>query len=251
MAYDLSNHVALVTGSTTGLGKATAIQLGKCGAKVAVNYYNNQERAEKALAEIQSEGVEADIFRASVADEDSVNQLFKDISEKLGDVDILVINATPDQPQMPIEEYTWDHYQAMIDFFIKSPYYLTRAALPAMKEKKWGRIINIGSEVFNRGIPNFSAYVSSKGAQTGFNRSMANELAPFGITMNLIAPGWIPVERHEKDPQEMKDGYFSEIPMKRWGVPADVGHAVSFFASEEAGFITGQYLCVNGGMTPM
>lgn len=251
MPHDLSQHVALVTGSTTGLGKATALALGRCGARVALNYSNNRERAEAALAEIRAEGVEAELFRASVVEEEAVLGLFRDIADRLGEVDILVINATPAQPQMPIEEYTWPHYQAMIDFFIKSPYLLTRAALPAMKARKWGRIVHVGSEVFNRAVPEFSAYVSAKGAQTGFNRSMANELAPSGITMNLVAPGWIPVERHRDDPQEQKDAYLAEIPMGRWGVPEDVAHAITFFASEEASFITGQYLCVNGGMSMM
>ena len=96
----------------------------------------------------------------------------------------------------------------------------------------------------------FSAYVAAKGAQIGWSRSMSRELAPFGITVNMVAPGWVPVERHEKDPQAEKDAYKALIPMQRWGVPQDVADAVLYFASEEAGFITGQTICVNGGMTP-
>ena len=119
-----------------------------------------------------------------------------------------------------------------------------------MKKKKWGRIINITSEVYQLSVAPFSAYVAAKGGQIGWSRSMAKELAPFGITVNMIAPGWIPVERHEKDPQEMKDGYFAAIPMGRWGKPEDVANSAIYYASEEASFVTGQTICVNGGNSP-
>jgi 3-oxoacyl-[acyl-carrier protein] reductase len=138
----------------------------------------------------------------------------------------------------------------MIDFFVKSPYLLTRRGLPHMKKQKWGRIINITSEVFHRAVAPFSAYVAAKGAQIGWSRSMSRELAPFGITVNMVAPGWIPVERHEKDSQSEKDAYASLIPMRRWGLPQDVADAVLYFASSDASFVTGQTICVNGGLTP-
>ena len=168
----------------------------------------------------------------------------------MGEVDIIVINATPAQPQLPIEQYDWAFHQQMIDFFLKSPFLLTRQFLPKMKERRWGRIINIGSEVFQKSVPNFSAYVAAKGAQYGWTRSMAVELAPWGITANVIAPGWIPNERHESDPQEAKDAYLASVPMGRWGTPDDVGQAVAFYASEEAGYVSGQTICVNGGNSP-
>jgi 3-oxoacyl-[acyl-carrier protein] reductase len=250
MSFSLANHVALVTGSSTGLGKATAFALAKAGAAVAINYQRNQARAEKVFDEFDKQGLRGMLVRGDVSTPEGVAEVGAAVKEKLGDIDILVINATPDQPQMPIEEYTWQHYQTMIDFFIKSPYLLSRQVLPAMKAKRWGRIINISSEVFQRSVGNFSAYVSAKGGQNGFTRSMATELAPFGITINSVAPGWIPVERHENDPADMKEGYRKLIPMGRWGTPEDVAHAVHYFASEEASFITGQTLCVNGGMTP-
>jgi 3-oxoacyl-[acyl-carrier protein] reductase len=250
MAFSLKGHVALVTGSSKGLGKAMAMAFGAAGARVALNYANDVEKAERAFSEFRGRGYEGLLVRADVTDERQVQQLRDAIAVQLGPADIVVVNATPDQPQMPIEKYTWQHYQTMVDFFIKSPFLLTRAFLPGMKQKRWGRIINIGSEVFERGVGNFSAYVSAKGGQAGFTRSVATELAPFHITVNLVAPGWIPVERHEKDPQEMKDAYRALIPMGRWGVPDDVAGAALFLASEEASFVTGQTICVNGGMTP-
>ncbi|MCA8970725.1 MAG: SDR family NAD(P)-dependent oxidoreductase, partial [Planctomycetes bacterium] len=174
--FSLTGRVALVTGSTTGLGKAMARQLAACGAKVALNYAHNSERAESVLRAFRDEGLDVALFRSDVTNEASVQSLVADITRELGPIDIVVVNATPDQPQKPIEEYDWDFYQSMLDFFVKSPYLLTRALLPHMRKQRWGRIINIGSEVFQRGVSPFSAYVAAKGAQNGWTRSMANEL---------------------------------------------------------------------------
>jgi len=250
MPFSLNNHVAVVTGSSTGLGKAIAFTLGKAGAKVALNYANNRERAQATLAEFRQAGIDSVLVRADVTSPDGVDFLYRETEAKLGKPDILVINATCAQPFKPIEEYDWEFHQAMVDFFIKSPYLLTRRGLAHMKQQKWGRIINIASEVFHRSVALFSAYVAAKGGQIGWSRSMSQELAPFCITVNVVAPGWIPVERHEHVPQEEKDAYHKLIPAKRWGTPQDVAHAVLYFASEEASFVTGQTLCVNGGMTP-
>ncbi len=243
----IANRVALVTGSSTGLGYAIALDLARQGARVAMNYANNQARAEKAFAELQAIGRPCMLTRADVTDPEQVAALCDHISRELGPVDILVPNATPEQPQRRIEDYDWALFQQMIDFFVKSPYLLTRACLPHMKRQHWGRIITITSEVFSLGVAPFTAYVSAKGGQVGLSRSLATELAPYGITVNMVSPGWIPVERHEKDPQEMKDAYLRTIPARRWGLPEDVAGAVTYFAGEEAGFVTGQTLTVNGG----
>ena len=238
-----------MTGSTTGLGKAMAVALGRAGAKVALNFHNNTERAEKAFAEFRAAGGEGMLVRGDVSSEADVPRIVAEIATTLGPVDILVLNATPAQPQKPIEEYDWALYQQMLDFFVKSPFLLARACLPHMKQQRWGRIINIGSEVVARGVPNFTAYLAAKGGQNGFSRGLATEVAKWGITVNMIAPGWIPVERHENDPQEQKDGYRALIPADRWGVPDDIGGALVFLASDAASFVTGQNLHVDGGMT--
>jgi 3-oxoacyl-[acyl-carrier protein] reductase len=137
----------------------------------------------------------------------------------------------------------------MLDYFVKSPFLLTRAVLPHMKAQRWGRIINLGSEAFQIGRPNFSAYVAAKGGQNGWSRSMSTELMPFGITVNMISPGWIPVARHENDPPEQKAAYLATIPAGRWGVPDDLAGLVVLLASDAASFISGQNICVNGGLT--
>ena len=248
-AFSLQGRVALVTGSSTGLGKAMAIALGRAGAKVAMNFQNNAVRAKKAFAEFAAAGGDGMLVRGDVTTEKDVARIVSKIKAQLGPVDILVLNATPAQPQKPIEEYDWAFYQQMLDFFIKSPFLLTRACLPHMKEQRWGRIINIGSEVVARGVPNFTAYVAAKGGQNGFTRSLATEVARWGVTVNMIAPGWIPVERHENDPAEVKDGYRQLIPTERWGIPQDLDGAIVFLASDQSAFVTAQNLHVNGGMT--
>lgn len=249
MPFTLHNKVALVTGSSTGLGRAIAMALGQSGATVALNYHNNHERAQAALDEFRARGHQGALFRGDVSDEREVGELVRRVAADLGPIDILVINATPDQPHKPIEDYSWADYQTMLDFFVKSPYLLARACVGPMKARRWGRIINITSEVFPRGVGKFTAYVAAKGGQIGLSRSLATELAPFGITVNHVMPGWIPVERHRNDPAEEKEAYRRLIPAGRWGVPEDVAWAVVYFASDQAGFVTGQSVAVNGGMT--
>ena len=151
-----------------------------------MNYYNDQERANRAYSDLEAMGCEVTLVRGNAIDEKSVNEIVKEGEEKFGPIDILVPNATPDQPLRPIEEYDWDFYQQMLDFFVKSPYLLTRATIENMKKSKWGRIINISSEVYQLSVSPFSAYVSAKGGQIGWTRSMSKELAPYGITVNTV-----------------------------------------------------------------
>jgi 3-oxoacyl-[acyl-carrier protein] reductase len=247
---ELQGRVALVTGNSTGLGKAIGLALGAAGAAVPVNFQNNRARAEQTLLDYQAAGIRTTLAQGDVTTEVGVNQILESVTRQLGAVDILVVNATCPQPLKPIEQYDWAFYQSMIDFFIKSPFLLTQGILPHCKAQRWGRIINITSEVFQLSVAPFSAYVAAKGGQVGWSRSMSRELAPFGITVNMVAPGWIPVERHANDPQAEKDAYLGKIPMGRWGTPDDVAQAVRYLASPQASFVTGQTICVNGGNSP-
>jgi NAD(P)-dependent dehydrogenase (short-subunit alcohol dehydrogenase family) len=249
MTHDLSGKVALVTGASRGLGAAIARKLAACGARVAVNYFGSPEKAERVVAEIRRAGGTAQAFRADVRDEREVAALVGQVREAWGPVDILVINATGPQPFIRVEDLTWRACLDQLEFFVKSPLLLLQAVLGPMKERRSGRVINIGSEVFERGVPEFSNYVSAKGAQLGLTRSWAMELAPWQITVNQVSPGWIPTERHADDPQEAKDAYARAVPLGHMGVPDDVAEAVAYLASDGAKFVTGQKLSVNGGNT--
>ena len=249
MNQDLSKKVALVTGASRGLGAAIAKKLAACGARVGVNYFGSAELAHKLVADLRRAGGDCEAFKADVRDETEVIRLVNDVQSRFGLIDILVINATGPQPFIRIEDLTWRTCLDQLEFFVKSPVLLTKAVVPQMKQRHYGRIINIGSEVFERGIPEFSNYASAKGAQLGLTRSWANELAAWQITVNLIAPGWIPTERHVNDPQEMKDAYAKSVPMGHMGTDDDIAEAVAFLASDAANFITGQKISVNGGNT--
>ena len=246
---DLSGKVALVTGASRGLGRAIAEGLAARGARTAVNYFGSPDLAEGVVTAVRDRGGVGRAFRADVRDEAEVARMVADVQAALGPVDVVVANATGPQPFVPIEQLTWRAMLDQLEFFVKSPTLLVQQVVGQMKQRRAGRIINIGSEVFDKGVPEFSNYVSAKGAQLGLTRSWATELAPFGITVNLVAPGWIPTERHAGDPQEAKDAYAAGVPMKRMGEHRDIADAVAFLASDGARFITGQRISVNGGNT--
>ena len=243
----MNRRVALVSGSSRGLGRHIAHRLARDGLAVAVNGLHDNGAPAEAVAEISAEGGVAEAFAGDVTDEAQVADLVAAIERELGPVDVLVVNATGPQPEAPVENVAWDDHLAQLDFFVKSPVLLGRAVLTGMRERRWGRIIQIDSEVADLPPPGRSAYVTAKAAQIGLMRSWARELAPHGITVNAVAPGFIPVERHADVGPEVRDAYLASVPAARMGIPEDVAQAVSFFASDEAGFITGQRLVVDGG----
>ena len=240
-------RVALVTGSSRGLGKVIARRLASDGLALAVNGLGGDGRAQEVTAAICDDGGTAEAFTADVTDERQVAALVAAVAASLGPIDVLVLNATGPQPEAPLADVTWEDHLAQLAFFVKSPVLLGRAVLPAMQASRSGRIIHIDSEVADRPPPGRSAYATAKSAQIGLARSWARELAPLGITVNTVAPGFIPVERHAGIPPETRDAYLATVPIGRMGTPEDIAHAVSFLASQEAGFITGQRIVVNGG----
>jgi 3-oxoacyl-[acyl-carrier protein] reductase len=246
VTHHLEGKVALVTGGSRGLGKWISFSLAKAGASVIVNYAHDKEGAEKTVQWIESNGGRALPARADVTNEEEVMKLVNTAEEELSSIDIVVNNATGPQPELSIEESEWKDYLEQLEYFVKAPFLLTKAVIPEMKRKMGGRIINIGSEVVQIGNPNFANYVTAKSSQIGMTRSWATELGSYGITVNLVHPGFIPVERHEgTDTAEYRRG----VPLQRMGKPSDIGETVVFLASDEAKFITGQSIAVNGGNT--
>ena len=247
--FSLQGRVAFVTGAGGGLGRGIALALSQAGATVAVNDID-PERAQSCADAIAALGGSAVLAIGDSTNSDETDRLFTEIEKTVGNVEIIVFSATAPQRSVPIDEEDWQYHQSMIDSFLKSPMVVTQRALPQMKRNGFGRIINITSEVFETSEPGSSAYVAAKGAQIGWSRSAAKELAEFGITVNSVAPGFIPVERHKDLPQKILDGYLETVPAGRWGTPGEIGWATVYFASDEASFVSGQTLIVNGGRTP-
>ncbi len=242
-------RTALVTGASRGLGASMAACLAEAGHAVAVNFFANGERAHKLCGDLNARGHTAQPFGADVRDPDAVARLVSEVESSLGPVEVLVVNATGHQPFLSIEEQTWQSYLDQLEFFVKSPLLLLQAVLPGMRRRGFGRVIQIGSEVVELGNPRFANYVAAKAAQLGQTRSWARELGPDGITVNLVAPGWIPTERALEATEAEKVAYAANVPLRRMGLPEEVGRTVAFLASDMAGFINGQKIAVNGGNT--
>jgi 3-oxoacyl-[acyl-carrier protein] reductase len=240
-------RVALVTGSSRGLGSAIAHRLADDGLAIAVNGPHDDAQAVEVARAINAGSGEAEVFRADITDEEQATRLVAAVCDHFGSIDVLVVNATGPQPEAPLAEVAWEDHLAQLDFFVKSPVLLGRAVIPRMRERHYGRIVQIDSEVADRPPPGRSAYATAKSAQIGLTRAWARELAPSGITVNAVAPGFIPVERHADVPAAIHAAYRASVPAGRIGTPQDVAYAVSFFASEAAGFITGQRVLVDGG----
>lgn len=236
--------VAVVSGASRGLGASIAQRLAAHGWSVAVNYARGRDQADSVVEKIRAAGGVAEAFGADVVDEGGVENLFREVGRVLGPVTAVVANATGPQPEVALENLTWRDHLDQLEFFVKSPTLLVQAALPSMRTSGDGRVILIGSDLAERAEPLASAYVAAKNAQIGLMKVWAKELGPDDITVNLVQPGWIPVERHAGMDTE---DYAAEVPLRRMGTPEDVAAMVAHLASDAGGFITGQRITVNGG----
>ena len=242
-----NGRVAFVTGSSRGLGREIARRLAADGHAVAVNDSGRSPDADRVAAEIRERGDFAHAFGADVTDEANVAVLVEAVTDRLGAIDVLVVNATGAQPEAPVADVRWEDHLQQLEYFVKSPVLLGRMLIPGMHARGFGRIIQIDSEVADRPPPGRSAYATAKSAQIGLTRSWARELAPLGITVNAVAPGFVPVERHSDVPPEIRDAYVASVPAGRTGSPEEIASAVSYLASDAAAFVTGQRLVVDGG----
>ena len=224
-----SRGVAVVSGASRGLGASIAVRLAAQGWPVAVNYRRRRAAAEAVVVVIREAGGVAAAFGADVVDERGVAELFQEVRHELGPVTAVIANATGPQPEVALEELTWRNYLDQLEFFVKSPTLLVQAALPSMRAAGGGRVILIGSDLADRAAPLASAYVAAKNAQVGLTKVWAKELGVDGITVNLVQPGWIPVERHAGIDSET---YAAEVPLRRMGTPDDVAAMVGHLASD-------------------
>ncbi len=243
----LANKTALVTGASRGIGRATAIELAKAGAKVAVNYAGNRVAAEEVVAQIEAAGGQAFMVQADVGDAAAVDAMVKAVVERFGKIDILVNNAgiTRDNLIMRMKEEDWD---AVIHTNLKGIFNCTKVVTKLMMKQRYGRIVNMTSVVGVMGNAGQSNYAAAKAGVIGFTKSMAKELASRNITVNAVAPGYITTDMTADLPEQAKTDLQSQIPLQRLGNPADVASAVLFLVSPGADYITGQTLHVDGGM---
>lgn len=243
----LDGKTAVVTGASRGLGRAIAVELARRGANIFINYAQDADGAQATLDAVLAAGGQGTIAQADVSDYKASEALIKSAIETYGSVDILVNNAgtTRDMVIMMMPEADWD---VVIQTNLKSAFNCSKAAVRAMMRKRAGRIINITSVSGIAGNAGQTNYSASKAGLIGLTRALAREVAPRNITVNAVAPGFIPTALTEGLSDDLKNASLQAIPLGRWGTPEDVAHAVAFLASAEAGYITGQVLSVDGGM---
>lgn len=245
----LKNRVALVTGSSRGIGAACAELLANNGAAVGINYTRNREAGQAVVDRIQAAGGKACLIQADVRDGNQVQEMVTTVTGTLGPVDILVNNANISFPIKPFMEFTWEEMEAKLTGEIKASFVCCQAVLPGMLERKHGRIVNVSSGLSISPGHGFVAHSTAKSGLNAFTRALASELGPMGITVNTVSPGLTETDATSFLPQEAKDGAAAHTPLKRIGLPDDIAGAVLYFASDLAGFVTGAYLPVDGGVT--
>lgn len=243
---DLKDQIALVTGASRGIGQAIALKLGKQGAAV-IGTATSSKGAEAISTYLKENDVKGQGLVLNVTDADSVNAALKEIAEGWGNPTILVNNAgiTRDNLLMRMKEDEWD---AIMETNLKSLYRMTKACLRPMMKARAGRIISIGSVVGSTGNPGQSNYAAAKAGVIGFSKALAREVGSRGITINVVAPGFIDTDMTRALPEEQREALLSQIPLGRLGQADEIAYAVAFLASPEAQYITGQTLHVNGGM---
>ena len=245
--FDLAGKIAIVTGGSRGIGRAVSVALAEAGAHVVVNYRSNEGAANETLRLIEEAGGTGEILGFDVADPESVDAALKEAAKRLGHIDILVNNAGISIDQLLLRvsskdlEMTWATN-------VNGAMYCAKACIRPMMRSKWGRIINLSSVVAESGNAGQVVYSSSKAALLGMTRSLAREYASRGITVNAVAPGFIETDMTADLPDAARQGIVDQTPLGRIGQPDEVAAAVVFLASEEASYITGQVVRVNGGM---
>lgn len=247
---DLKDKAAVITGSSRGIGRAIALKLAGLGAKVVVNYRTNAEAAQEVVEAIQAQGGQAIAVQADVGDAEDAKRLIKTAQTTYGGLDILVNNAgtTRDTLLARMSEEDWN---LVINTNLKGTFNCTKAAMRPMMRQRHGRIVNITSVAGLTGNPGQANYSAAKAGLVGFTKAVAKEVGSRNITVNAVAPGYIPTDLTASLPQELVEKAIEMTPLGRAGMPEDIANAVAFLVSEEASFITGVVLRVDGGLAMM
>jgi len=243
----LNNKVAVVTGSSRGIGAAIAKELAAHGAKVLVNYASSEERAQGVVDEIVAQGGTAIAVKADVTDRADVEAMMKTAESELGPIDILVNNAAIYFPTVPFSEYAWEDFEKKLTNELKASFQTCQAVVRGMMERKAGCIVNVSSTLSRQPGPGFIAHASAKSALDAFSKSLALELGPHGIRVNAVAPGLTLTDATSDQPQAFHDAIAAHTPLQRLGEPADIAGAVLFLCSDQGRYISGTYLPVCGG----
>lgn len=243
----LHGKVALVTGASRGIGAAAAIRLAQGGASVVVNYFQNKDAAQKVLGEIESAGGRGMVFQADVTQSGQIDAMVKAAKAQLGAIDVLVNNAYFPFQVSPLHEISWEKFHQAIDHELSAFYHCVQACLPAMKEKKAGRIIVVSTRLAQQPLPRMGAYAAAKSALESMANTMAIELGPLGIAVNVVTPAFTLTDASMIMPEAFRERVKETRPLKKHLYPEDVAGAIAFLAGDEASMLTGSHILITGG----
>jgi 3-oxoacyl-[acyl-carrier protein] reductase len=243
----LEEKVALVTGASRGIGAAAAKRLAQGGASVVVNYHQNKDAAQKVFQEIESAGARGMIYQADVTQPDQVENMIKATEQKLGPVDVLVNNAYFPFDVGQLHDLSWENFHRAVEHELSAFFFCVRACLPAMKEKKAGRIIVLSSRLAQQPLPKMGAYAAAKSALESMADTMAIELGPLGIAVNVVTPAFTLTDASMIMPEAFRERVKETRPLKKHLYPEDVAGAIAFLAGDEASMLTGSHILITGG----